>query len=259
MDIVINLAGAFPDAYPLNILVNIYLDTDNDLMTGSAEGYDKIVTVDLMDVYPTVHTVARLLDYNGILIDHIPVAIFEQTNAICDVSNPDLMEESTIEPFTDTLFVQLPSEWLEITADEIPVKITYQNNTTSSWDEVSFTFNTQTVNEPEMELLINSITPGQPIEISGTGYTPLEPVEIYLDNDLLTTVGADASGNFTEALPYPSGYDFGRYFLSARDTTRSISDFSILTLFHLPGDVDLNHEVNLQDLVYIAQSWLVIE
>ncbi len=259
MDMVFHLAGAFPNSYNVNSLLSIELDTDNNSLTGDALGYDKRILVELNGQYPMVDASAQILNFDGSLIDFAPVAMFQQTDALGDSTDPDINLPSELEPFTDTIFVQLSSEILEITADEIPVHLLLENLTTPAIDETAFVFNTQAVNEPNMTLVVNSITPGENIEIVGNNYTPNEPVEIYLDEDLLDVTMADGSGNIDVNLPYPSGYEFGRYFIAARDTMRSISDFSVLTLFHVPGDIDLSHEVTMIDFAYIANDWLIVE
>lgn len=259
MDIVINLAGAFPAGLPVNTQICINMDTDNNITTGSSLGFDKSIIIDLLEIYPTVNTMAAVHNIDGTLIDFVPIAFLEQTKALCDVSDPDLLAQSQIQPFTDTVFIQFPSHWLDITADQIPVTISLHNNLTPADDETSFIFETTAQNEPHIFLESNVITPTDSIIITGSNYTPDEPVEIYLDDDLIFAAIADSEGCFFAELPYPAGLEFGRYFISARDTTRRISDFGIITLIHLAGDIDFNHSVNLEDIVYIAQNWLFIE
>lgn len=257
VEMLFNLAGNFPPG-PVNANLKVYLNVDNNPATGMTEpgytGYDRIVDIQLDGQYPAVRTTAAVRTFTNGIIEYAPFAMTDPVLAFGDYL---IGETGPVEIFCDSIFVMLPMQWLTVTAANVPVKIVYENMLEpGQGDDVVFVWDTTMPAEPIVEILTTPIRTTEPIAITGSGFTPMGPVEVFLDDELIAVIMANAEGQVNEILPWPAGKAYGRYFLTMRDSQTGLSGFSILTLFGRLGDVNYDREVNLSDLAIFAQDWL---
>jgi len=256
LELNILLYDTFP-TFPVDINISVYLNTDDSNSTGSnfgpATGIDKAIYIELAGNHPAGDYDASVVDINSGSATYLHDG---HTGRIVDlIEVPDDNDTAYAEDYIDGLNQTLPMEMLQPLAEQVPVWIRLDDNTSSDYDEVNFQWQITSPNQPTLELTTTRLEPGQEILLSGYNFTPSSQVEILLDDDLLDTITAEPNGAIAANIPLPV-VDFNDFFVTARDVSGSY-DFSILEVKHNIADLNYNQEVDFRDLAVFADNWLV--
>jgi len=256
LELNILLNGTFPTS-PVDINVAVYFNTDANGLTGSnfgpATGVDKAINIELSGNHPAGDFDATVVDINSGSTTYLHDG---HTATIVEIYDfPDDNDTPYTEDYIDGLNQTLPMSMILPLADQVPVWIRLDDNSSSDYDEVNFQWQITSPNPPTLELTTTRLEPGQKIFLTGQNFTPSSQVEIFLDDDLLDTITAEPNGAIDANMPLPV-VDFNDFFVTARDVSGAF-DFSLLEVTHNIADLTYNQEVDFLDFSVFADNWLV--
>jgi hypothetical protein len=148
-------------------------------------------------------------------------------------------------PTTETVTVDADSGGIATSTENVTDRVTETENVleTVQTTEVAATtvnvtrfnataVNTQTGQTPAVTTTAAEASPGGALTLSGDGYTPGEPIEIWLHSDpvLLDTVNADANGQFQTAITIPIDTPVGQHTINVVGVTCGIETVVPLTV-----------------------------
>lgn len=224
---------------PIQVVYTLYLDIDDDTVTGQAfppfEGIDRLVEIVLDGEYPfegSGFREAMLIDTAGggpMPLD--PPGLIRQLK-VDDVFPPD---EPSAEAFMDTIMVTVPAPLIDQPSPfEMFVGVRAFSPITFDEDITSFTMTELTDLDPILDVQPLDARPGDEIRLLGGGFPPLTPIDVFIDGEGVGAFQTQPDGTWDTGLTVPE-LPAGDYFLTVQDPVTGDFDFSWITIEALPG------------------------
>mgnify|MGYP001104372241 CR=1 FL=1 len=223
--------GLFPENVSMIIPIRLCFDTDDNNLTGFY-GYDKMLLINMTGSYP--FTEPQSLE----VIDPVTNTTIYQTTSNVSV----IREYESVKlklpappppdyPVNDYISFNLTSQLLStlnFTATNINTLLLIEDQTATVIDNLAFTFSTLPEQLPTLDVTEHSVSPGTVIGLTGSGFTPLGNVSLYLDDLMIGTVLSNGTGGITTNITIPDVPSGGYCFLTAIDPVNLDSAFTIL-------------------------------
>jgi len=235
--------GLFPENVSMIIPIRLYFDTDGNSFTGFY-GYDKMLLINMTGFYP--FTDPQSLE----VIDPVTNATIYQEWVNVSVTRQSISVELELPappppdyPANDHISFNLSSSvlsTLNFTATNINTLLLIEDQTATVMDNLTFTFSTLPEQLPTIEVTQHSAPPGTVIGLTGSGFTPLGNVSLYLDDLIIGTVQSNETGGIATNITIPNVLGGGYYFLTAIDPVNLDSAFTILIV--------IAHDISIPDV-----------
>jgi len=130
-------------------------------------------------------------------------------------------------PVLDQINYEFPRSFIASLALPCPVGVRMVDSIGGTVDDARFELRSHPPAAPELVLSAYHVAPTANVTATGTGFTPLTSVTVFIDDEPAATTGTDAQGGFSVSITAPSvGSTY--YWIDARDSADGPSDFSIL-------------------------------
>jgi hypothetical protein len=229
----IGVAGFLPDSTD-TLSYQVAFDTDHRPDTGipwgSYTGIDKVLDVRASGRSPysfardNLH--ARLLDAATGGWACLPAGAVTHEYGISDVDSTGV---PSAEPVGDMIEQPIRFDALGLTATTVTYGVRAELRNAGglvAFDESPVAELLLAPTGPNLDMAPLTATPGDTTTLTGSGYSPMSPISVFLDDSLLTSTTANVTGAFTLPLVVPPLVN-SSYFVTARDTTGGF-DFSVL-------------------------------
>jgi hypothetical protein len=261
LEISILTGGLMPvDASPT---VTLYVDSDGNTATGEQftvnaggsvfNGIDSRIDAQIWgdSVFATISLVG------GSGSKFLPGARLDRIAKILDSNDP--CQPTVVTDYVDGIYIPVPIESLGFMGDFVPIYVTSDDFETSAYDEAFFVLELDK-SSPKFQLENTLLAYGEPMDYSGSGFTPLSDVHILLDDTQLCTVQSDASGNINGSYWATFAEDMATYndffFITARDDVSGGFDYSIIELEGNSANLNCDTIVDWTDFAIFAAEWL---
>jgi len=240
LDVTITVYGLNPTESNVRSRFQVLFNTDNNASTGSTFGsfigIDKVLGITLNGTYPFASPSefsAYLYHVASGINQTLAPGVVTRNEEFIDVVAPNI-------PLTydhsDSISQSLDLNLLGSLADQIPTGIRATNLTTSEFDEANFTWIFRPSPAASVDMQPTTGIPGNPVSLSGTNFSPLSNVSIFIDENLILQTTTSSDGTFTANFIIPT-VPAGNYFITAMDDN-VLYDFSVL---HVKGGFGPNY------------------
>ena len=158
------------------------------------------------------------------------------TETVTETADPDGISTSTanvtelVTATENVLETQQTTETQNVLETQQTTELATATVNVTRWNATAV--NTQTGKTPAVTTTASQVSPGGVLTLSGDGYTPGEPIQVWLHSDpvLLQTVNADANGQFQTAITIPVDTPVGEHTINVVGVTCGIETVVPLTV-----------------------------